>query len=754
MSKLNLDRDKVDYCRKLAKELVDPICREIQNRSTVSVERSVLRLLGIDQAFTDKHHKNLDADGGGSYPLVNIVVDKIGPEKINKGVAYWMGRALCAFPKKSILDLAKEIAHDSLDLDQLPDAKFDEIRDKITELAEASLDSILEANKSRIKRSKYAERKKPLLYVIVATGNIHEDVIQAKSAAKQGADVIAVIRSTAQSLLDHVPEGATTEGFGGTYATGENFRLMRKALDEVSEELKRPVFLTNYSSGLCMSEIAVLASQEGLDYLLNDSMYGILFRDINMNRTFIDQHFSRMICAYAGITIQTGEDNYLTTADSHKYWHQVLGSHFINEELAKRAGLHDDKIALGHAFEMDPSIEDSWLFELAQAQLVREVFPRCPIKYMPPTKHKQGDVFFSYLYDGLFNLTSAVTGQNIVLLGMLTEAIHNPFMHDRHLALKNAKYIFNAAKNVEREIYFQPNGKIVRRARHVLDETERFLKKIKKWTLKGAIERGLFANISRNESEGKGGDGVFEKDRDYFNPYLELLNVRKLRRHRQNNNQVNRNNGNRLRNNNNSNNKKLENKNSKNRNQNKRNNRQDRKNHHRDSQKELTNQKAVAELQENQNLNQVQEPSIKPIAAVEENRPLIEKKQSEGRDQLMALRAARAKKLQDKQTANPLPNGNVEAKQVATESVEHFEQKQVQENPQTENQKSSLNRRPLKQSEDSSNDSAQDQTQVVKPRVKVHAPLKRRNLNNNDETKLESQGEETPKNDIEKVENS
>ena len=48
-----------------------------------------------------------------------------------------------------------------------------------------------------------------------------------------GADVIAVIRSTGQRLLDYVPEGATREGYAGTYATQENFRLMRAALDDV-----------------------------------------------------------------------------------------------------------------------------------------------------------------------------------------------------------------------------------------------------------------------------------------------------------------------------------------------------------------------------------------------------------------------------------------------------------------------------------------------------------------------------------------
>src|SRR5207248_3168728 len=187
----------------------------------------------------------------------------------------------------------------------------------------------------------------PWKYVIVATGNIHDDVEQAKAAAEQGADVIAVIRATAQSLLDYVPEGATTEGFGGTFATQENFKIIRRALDEATTEYGRYIHQTNYSSGLCMSEIAWMAAVERLDMLLNDAMYGILFRDINMCRTFVDQYVSRRFIARAGIVINTGEDNYLTTADAVEKAHTVLSSQFINEAFAHRAGLVDGQLGLG-----------------------------------------------------------------------------------------------------------------------------------------------------------------------------------------------------------------------------------------------------------------------------------------------------------------------------------------------------------------------------------------------------------------------
>ena len=94
--------------------------------------------------------------------------------------------------------------------------------------------------------------------------------------------------------------------------------------------------LTNYASGLCMPEIAALAGLERLDMMLNDSMYGILFRDINPIRTFVDQRFSRQIHARAGIIINTGEDNYLTTADAVEAAHTVTVSPAAQRVLRPR----------------------------------------------------------------------------------------------------------------------------------------------------------------------------------------------------------------------------------------------------------------------------------------------------------------------------------------------------------------------------------------------------------------------------------
>lgn len=332
-----------------------------------------------------------------------------------------------------------------------------------------------------------------------------------------------MIRSTAQSLLDYVPFGPTTEGFGGTYATRANFRLIREALDEVGEQLGRYVMLTNYASGLCMPEIAVLGAQERLDVMLNDAMYGIIFRDINMQRTFVDQHFSRIIIAYAGLIINTGEDNYLTTADAVEAAHTVLASQFINEQLPLAAGLQPEQIGLGHAFEIDPSLEDGFLWEMAQARMVREIFPVSPVKYMPPTKFMTGNIFQGHVQDAMFNVASVMTGQTIHLLGMSTEAIHTPLLGDRFLAITSARYIFRNMRYLAEEICFRPGGRIQQRAGQVLKDAVDLLRQIDQVGLLEALHRGMFADISRSPEGGRGQDGVLAKEETYCNPFLELI---------------------------------------------------------------------------------------------------------------------------------------------------------------------------------------------------------------------------------------
>jgi beta-lysine 5,6-aminomutase alpha subunit len=509
--KLNLDPVKVARARELAKRAGEPVTKLASTHTTVSIERAVLRLAGLDGA---------DAEG---MPWVNRLTDAVrAAVGLEHGVALpaWDAMLVGGYP--DLRTLAEQAAEGQVKFRIPASGEAGIVRQQSARSVQSGVAAI-DAQRARRTRmiAGLADPPMPWIYLIVATGDIYEDIPQAQAAAREGADVIAVIRSTGQSLLDYVPEGATREGYAGTYATRENFRLMRAALDETSRELGRYVRLTNYASGLCMPEIAALAGLERLDMMLNDCMYGIIFRDINPVRTFIDQRFSRQVHARAGIVINTGEDNYLTTADAVDAAHTVVVSQLLNEYFGLEAGLENWQLGLGHAFEINPAVPDSFLLELAHAQLVRELFPGAPLKYMPPTKHMTGNVFAGYLLDAFFNLCGLMTDQSILLVGMMTEGIHTPFLSDRDLALENVRYVRSAAGRLG--LSFQPDSFVAGRAHQVLDEALALLNRIGADGLLAAIADGTFGVTRRPPDGGRGLDGVIERADGYFNPVSEVL---------------------------------------------------------------------------------------------------------------------------------------------------------------------------------------------------------------------------------------
>ena len=511
---LDLNSASVARARSLAQQIAVEVQERLAGQSTLAIERTVLRLFGVTGATAD------------GEPLANRVVMALHTAGLLTG---GVARPFCRAMALTGLDaqaLAEAVADDRVDLRAHADCLdvVPEVRAIGETLAQAGVARILARRHEREALiGKLGQGVQPLKYVIVASGNIHEDVIQARVAARQGADVIAVIRSTGQSLLDYVPEGVTTEGFGGTFATQANFALMRRALDEVGAELGRYIRLCNYASGLCMPEIAAMGALERLDMMLNDALYGILFRDINMQRTLCDQRVSRRISALAGLIINTGEDNYLTTADAVDAAHTVVASTLINEALARQAGLRTDQLGLGHAMEIDPLRPDALLLEIAHAALIRHLFPGAPLKYMPPTKHMTGNIWRGHVQDALFNFVGVLTGQGIQLLGMMTEAMHTPHIHDRYLALESAQLVFGGAMSLGTELRVEPGGRLEARARHVLAEAVVLLEEMAREGLMAGLARGHFAEIARSPTGGRGLDGVFVKDAGYWDPTADAI---------------------------------------------------------------------------------------------------------------------------------------------------------------------------------------------------------------------------------------
>ena len=82
-SKLNLDPKVIDSARSCAGRIAQSMQEFIDRHTTVSTERTVLRLLGVD-GIDDVE-----------TPLPNVVIDQIKDAGgLSRGVAYWMGNAM------------------------------------------------------------------------------------------------------------------------------------------------------------------------------------------------------------------------------------------------------------------------------------------------------------------------------------------------------------------------------------------------------------------------------------------------------------------------------------------------------------------------------------------------------------------------------------------------------------------------------------------------------------------------------------
>jgi len=224
MANVPIDKAKVDSCREAAGLIADDVQRFIDRQTTVGVERTVARAYGV-----------AGADPQGT-PLANALVDRIHQAGFTGyGVAYFLGRGLVE-GASSVQEAAEQIAYGGAPIvvdDSVSAAAAKAALEQETSRAIERIDNARRERETR--KAKFPAAETPLKYVIVATGNIYDDAVQAKAARFAGADIVAVIRATAQSLLDYVPEGPTTEGYGGTYATQENFRILRRARGEARE---------------------------------------------------------------------------------------------------------------------------------------------------------------------------------------------------------------------------------------------------------------------------------------------------------------------------------------------------------------------------------------------------------------------------------------------------------------------------------------------------------------------------------------
>ena len=168
-SKLGLDFKKVESAKQVSKNIAEDVQKFVDNYTTVAVERTLCRLMSVD---------GIDAN---EVPLPNVLVDHLVDNGVlNEGIMFYLGNAIVD-TKLTAQEIAVKVSEGTLDITKLTIHSREEIDAVVAPYVEASMTRI---KTRREKRENFIENNsegaKPYLYVIVATGNIYEDVFRLK----------------------------------------------------------------------------------------------------------------------------------------------------------------------------------------------------------------------------------------------------------------------------------------------------------------------------------------------------------------------------------------------------------------------------------------------------------------------------------------------------------------------------------------------------------------------------------------------
>ncbi|MET0084501.1 MAG: lysine 5,6-aminomutase subunit alpha, partial [Sedimenticola sp.] len=314
-------------------------------------------------------------------------------------------------------------------------------------------------------------------YVItteIASGRFEDDLRRMRMAAWHGADHIMVIRTTGQSHFDGLIEG-TPEGTGGIPVTRKQIRASRKALDAIEEEVGRPINFHSYVSGLAGPEMAVLFSEEGVNGAHQDPQYNVLYRDINMHRSFVDAAEAKRILADGGILQLDGAHNANATAkEAWKVTPELFVQHAINCQYSLAAGMPKALIALSTVPPMAPPAPKMRL-DLPYAVALRELFTGFRFRAQQNTRYMETDTQETIVSHVLDTLVSRLTSADIQSSITPDEGRNIPWHYNNIAGVNTTRQALMGLDGILEQVALKDEGELREQARELKERAVLFL---------------------------------------------------------------------------------------------------------------------------------------------------------------------------------------------------------------------------------------------------------------------------------------
>ena len=311
----------------------------------------------------------------------------------------------------------------------------------------------------------------------IASGHFEDDLRRMRMAAWHGADHIMVIRTTGQSHIDGLIEG-TPEGVAGIPITRKQIRATRKALDAIEEEVGRPINFHSYVSGVAGPEIAVLFAEEGMNGAHQDPQYNVLYRNINMHRSFVDAAEAKRIMDGAGILQLDGAHNANATAkEAWKVTPELFVQHAINTAYSRAAGMKADLIALSTVPPTAPPAPKMRL-DLPYAVALRELFQGYRFRAQQNTRYMESDTMETTVTHVLDTLISRLTSADIQSTITPDEGRNIPWHYNNIAGLNTTRQTLMGIDGINEQVELCREGPMRDMVRELKERAVLFLEEI------------------------------------------------------------------------------------------------------------------------------------------------------------------------------------------------------------------------------------------------------------------------------------
>ena len=369
----------------------------------------------------------------------------------------------------------------------------------------------------------------PIITTEIASGRFEDDIRRMRMAAWHGADHIMVIRTAGQSHMDGLIEG-TPQGIGGVPITRKQVRAQRKALDIIEEEVGRPINYHSYVSGVAGPEVAVMFAEEGINGAHQDPQYNVLYRNINMVRSFVDACESKRILAWADIAQIDGAHNANATArQAWKVMPELLVQHAINSLFSAKVGIKKSNICLSTVPPTAPPAPSVYM-DLPYAVALRDICDEYRMRAQMNTKYMEASAREATVTHVLNMLISKLTRADIQSTITPDEGRNVPWHIYNMEACDTAKQTLIGLDGLMEMVQLKDDGPLRDKAREIKERACLFMEEIlEAGGYFNAVEEGFFVDsgqyperngdgIARKLDGGVGYGYIFERDEDYCAP--------------------------------------------------------------------------------------------------------------------------------------------------------------------------------------------------------------------------------------------